>query len=631
VTPVVEYSCLFPFGGLGAGARGFLEASVQLLGREARFRSLGGIDLDREACADFERLTGSPSLCADVSKLTVDELRAFAGDVAPDVVFLSPPCKGSSGLLSGKKARTPKYTALNNLALDWVRLMLATWATPPRLVLFENVPGITRRARAMLAEVRRLLRGAGYVLHAGFHDCGALGGLAQHRKRFLLVARLQSSVASLLYQPPAKRVRGCGEVLETLPMPGDPAAGPLHKLPRISWLNWIRLALIPAGGDWRNIPPAVALPCASPDRHRNHYVVESWDEPAGTVTGATRPGSGALCVADPRAHAGDDDPEAQREWTKSGRKKSGGRHWFKGKYSPQPWDAPARTVIGGASNGANFVADPRVDGTRFNNVFPVSPWTEPVGAVNGGTGPTSGAPSVADPRVPRAFHGVYGVTAWDAPSDVVTGRATASTGSFSVADPRVRSESYPHTYGVLPWDAPSHVVSGTTASPGQGPFSVADPRLGCAPRAGAYRVVRWDAPAGTITGALQVDNGPGAVADPRIPADWTDPPGEPAPVIVALDGTWHRPLTTLELAALQGLPTTLDGKPLTLAGKSVARWRERIGNAVPVGTAAAIARQMLLTLSYADAGTFVLSGDGSGDVWVRDEERPAAAECGGVS
>ena len=62
-------------------------------------------------------------------------------------------------------------------------------------------------------------------------------------------------------------------------------------------------------------------------------------------------------------------------------------------------------------------------------------------------------------------------------------------------------------------------------------------------------------------------------------------------VIRALDGTWHRPLTTLELAALQGLPTQIDGEWLQLAGGSKARWRKRIGNAVPPATAEAIARE----------------------------------------
>jgi hypothetical protein len=77
-------------------------------------------------------------------------------------------------------------------------------------------------------------------------------------------------------------------------------------------------------------------------------------------------------------------------------------------------------------------------------------------------------------------------------------------------------------------------------------------------------------------------------------------------IIQALDGTWHRPFTTLELAALQSLVDPDD--PLALDGASDQSWRERIGNAVPSASAQAIAETMGLTLLLAWSGErFVLS------------------------
>lgn len=421
-------TALFPFCGLGAGALGFLQA-VSEDGPIHGFRSLGGIDLDAHACRDFETLTGSPALCADVWYLSPADVRRAFGERRPDVVFLSPPCKGASGLLSAEKARSEKYAQMNGLALAWVRLMLAAWPERPPLVLLENVPRLPRRAPEVLAQVRSLLQGAGYAIAEGYHDCGELGGLAQHRRRYLLVARHERTVPALLYQPHRLRVRGCGEVLEQLPLPGDPAAGQLHALPRISWLNWVRLALIPAGGDWRDLEGVLA------------------------------------------------EGQARREqWARYG------------------------------------VAD----------------WREPVGTVAG----------------------------------------SGSNGCFGVSDPRVQ-RAYDHGYAVLRWDQAAWTIA-TKTSPGCGAYAVADPRL---------------------------------------------PPPSPV-VIVAADGTWHRPLTLLELAALQGLPATVHGAPLTLAGKSRARWAERIGNAVPVGTAKAIAGQMLRTLSAAVDGNLHLS---SSAIWVQPE------------
>src|SRR5207249_4660510 len=80
------------------------------------------------------------------------------------------------------------------------------------------------------------------------------------------------------------------------------------------------------------------------------------------------------------------------------------------------------------------------------------------------------------------------------------------------------------------------------------------------------------------------------------PCNIANRPSLPAPkqtlvaIIRALDGTWHRPFTTLELAALQGLLE--PDEHLELEGRSDSAWRERIGNAVPSPTAAAIASVM---------------------------------------
>jgi hypothetical protein len=83
--------------------------------------------------------------------------------------------------------------------------------------------------------------------------------------------------------------------------------------------------------------------------------------------------------------------------------------------------------------------------------------------------------------------------------------------------------------------------------------------------------------------------------------------------IRALDGTWHRPFTTLELAYLQGLFDPEDQAELD--GMSDQAWRERIGNAVPPPAAQAIASEMGRTLLLAWSGeSFRLSAS---PIWVR--------------
>ena len=77
--------------------------------------------------------------------------------------------------------------------------------------------------------------------------------------------------------------------------------------------------------------------------------------------------------------------------------------------------------------------------------------------------------------------------------------------------------------------------------------------------------------------------------------------------------TDNRPLTTMELAALQGFPV-----PFQLEGRSHGSWRERIGNAVPPPAAQAVAETMLRTLLLNTAGvTFELDNE---PIWVRKIE-----------
>ena len=103
----------------------------------------------------------------------------------------------------------------------------------PSIILLENVPRITSRGKDLLHTVKGLLRSYGYAVSEGLHDCGELGGLAQHRRRYLLIARLPEKVTSFVYKPETHRVKALGEVIGPLPMPDDPAGGPWRPWPGI--------------------------------------------------------------------------------------------------------------------------------------------------------------------------------------------------------------------------------------------------------------------------------------------------------------------------------------------------------------------------------------------------------------
>lgn len=575
------------FCGLGGGAKGFNRASPRVGNMHGRFRCLGGVDVDPAAIADFSKAAGVPGTVLDMfdreqfrafhgvepppgwQECGPEAIRRAASNERPHVVFLSAPCKGFSGLLSEGKSRSDKYQALNRLTVRGVWLMLEAWADdPPELIAFENVPRIATRGRFLLDHIKDLLSAYGYAVAETTHDCGQLGGLAQSRKRFLMAARHIEKVPPFLYEPPQRPLQAVGSVLSRMPLPGDPAGGPMHRMPRLAWKTWVRLAFVEAGKDWRSlnrleVEDGVLRDYLIVPEYRAGYMgVNEWDKHVGTVAGQSLPTNGAFSIADPRfsqsALWNDGHAYGVRAWndhssTITSKLAAGSgygsvadprppnRPLFS-KYAVTRFDSNAGTVIGGDDSGAYAVADPRLEGIRHNNIFRVVNFDRPACAITGGTGPTAGAQCVADPR------------------------------------PGMRREKGDHYltgghYGVVPWTDPSGAVS-ASAGHDNGRWSVADPRI---------------------------DSLPGA--DDKLVA-----------VIRALDDTWHRPFTTLELAALQSLVDPEE--QLILDGLSDQAWRERIGNAVPPDAAEAIGNEIGRTLLLTWAGeTFQLS---AAPIWVRN-------------
>ncbi|GAB4071687.1 DNA cytosine methyltransferase [Ancylobacter sonchi] len=668
--------------GLGGGAKGFNRGRARVGMMNARFRCIGGVDSDAAAIRDFTRAAGVQGTVlnlfsteqyidfhdrpppADWREATTDDMRRAAHGERPHIVFASFPCKGFSGLLSETKSLTKKYKALNSLSFRGLWLALEAWKDdPPEFFIFENVPRIATRGRHFVDQLIALLRSYGYVVAETTHDCGVIGGLGQSRKRFLMVARHAKKVPPFLYEPPKRRLRGVGEILEKLPLPGDEErGGPMHRIPSLQWKTWVRLAFVEAGSDWRSLNRLAIADGVlrdygiAPDTGWQAGVlgVQPWNRHSGTVTGRGSPTNGTFAVADPRA------PDGALQY---------------GNFGVRDWALPTGAVINVKSPGQGgfAVSDPRLEGTpRFNNTFRIVGFGDHSPAVAGPGGPAGGL-AVADPRPSDRDdykQTKYRVTRMDEASGVVISASTTGNGAFAVADPRTGwpDAAHQNKMAVQDWDDPSKAVIGSDRV-GSGALCVADPRPGFGPSThhNILQVHQWEEPGKTVTVGTHPSGGALCVADPRpaalsredrteyltgghygvtgwdqssgaVPAfaknnngNWSvADPREPetalaaiealpeastnlVAIIRALDGTWHRPFTTLELAALQSLvdPETL----FTLEGRSDSAWRERIGNAVPPDAAAAIASVMGRTLLLAWAGeSFMLSAD---PIWVQ--------------
>ena len=352
-----------------------------------------------------------------------------------------------------------------------------------------------------------------------------------------------------------------------MPLAGDiEAAGPMHRVPALQWKTWVRLALVEAGKDWRSLNDLSIEDgylrdlIIVPEAYAGYLGVKNWGDSMGTVAGRSSPTNGAFSVADPRAR----------------------------------------------------------EGALQYQQYGVRRWDETSGAVIGVKSPGQGTFSVADPRDPGIGHGKYNVAEWDGLSRTVIAASTTGQGAFAVQDPRYlnwHKGASSRKLGITGWDATAGTVTGSQQV-ASGALSIADPRPGMAKvkgdpylTGGHYGVVPWEGQAGAVSASARQDNGRWSVADPRMPAA----NDRLTCVIRSLDGTWHRPFTTLELAALQSLVEPEE--QLELDGLSDQAWRERIGNAVPPSAAEAIAHVMGTTLLLAGAGeTFMLSNM---PVWVR--------------
>lgn len=529
---------------IGGGAAGFNEAEARVENVRARFECAGGIDVDPLRIRNFDMMTGARGTVMDLfsreqyvayhghlppedwrEAVPDDMRRAFGGDV--DVIFASPPCRGLTSLLNPKLVTTARYQALNQLTVRSVMLAVEAFRDSLKIFLLENVPGLGTKGRGLLQQIIAVLHNAGYSVAEDVHDCGEVGGLAQHRKRFLLVARHMERVPPFLYQPRRQRMKTLGEVIGSLPMPGDPAAGPMHRIPDLAWKTWKRLAFVEPGRDWKSLSGLEVV-----DGHLRDWGIAPIGSAAAELVGNPTPARG---------------PHNQV-------------------LGVRQWDAATGTVTGASRpmNGAFSVADPRYRGQRGRSTFGVRSMNERSGAITGSTGPTNG--------------------------------------SFSIADDRPDHDGGLPTYAIVPISAGARIASPLPTGNRGG--------------RGKYRVTALDDQAGTVIASSTTGEGAYAVADtsawPVAPGEGVLPHDDKRGVvrIIARDGTYHRPLTCLELCALQDLiPAEMAGKPFVLHGSETDQ-RQFIGDAVPPGAARQMAETILSSLLAAELGhRFIMSSE----------------------
>lgn len=161
------------FSGCGGISDGF---------RQNKFRIVGGIDFDKDSVKTFrENFPKSDAICADISKITNNNISERFANRNINIVVGGPPCQGFS---NANRWQNEKNDPRNKLFFDFLRFVKII---SPQIVLLENVRGILTKDNGY-AKVRIInhINKLGYKIYPTILNASDFG-VPQNRYRAFFV------------------------------------------------------------------------------------------------------------------------------------------------------------------------------------------------------------------------------------------------------------------------------------------------------------------------------------------------------------------------------------------------------------------------------------------------------------
>ncbi|WP_411340691.1 DNA cytosine methyltransferase [Sphingopyxis sp. J-6] len=254
--------------------------------QSAGFKVVGAFDSWRPAVASYRlNFREHPCFLEDVSNLTSDRISELGLPNHIDLVAGGPPCQGFSVQRIGEDE-----DSRNDLILAFGRVVIGTNA---RAFMMENVRGLLgARGRAVLARFVTLMESSGYCVEIKTLDAADFG-VPQNRQRVFVVGLRSNNVDHFSFPTPtADRWRTVQEALQDLPPASEIGSisppDPLHVETPLSPLNRQRIAIVPPGGGFEDLPVELRANChkngAARIGHRSVYGRLHPERPAGTIT-----------------------------------------------------------------------------------------------------------------------------------------------------------------------------------------------------------------------------------------------------------------------------------------------------------------------------------------------------------
>ena len=263
-----DYNVIDLFCGCGGLSKGFEMAGYNIL---------LGVDNNGPALQTFEyNHKGSVGLNADLSdKETFKRIEQIVGDRSIDVIVGGPPCQGFS--LTGPRQFDDERNKLYLAMIETVKRFR------PKAFMIENVPGMaTLYKGAVKDEIIRRFTQIGYIMNSQIL-CSSDYGVPQIRNRLVFIGIRDSKVPFQFPKPccnPEDYVT-CEQAIGDLPslenalgaevsnyeiepftdyqrmMRGN--CNTLYNHKAIDHKQFVKdtIALVPDGGNWKDLPPGV--------------------------------------------------------------------------------------------------------------------------------------------------------------------------------------------------------------------------------------------------------------------------------------------------------------------------------------------------------------------------------------
>lgn len=273
--------------------------------KRAGFNVVAGVEVDQGIAKTYE--TNHPTIkmiLKDIRKVTGKEILKKTGLDEIDLVAGCPPCQGFSSLTSKHKSDDPR----NDLVLEMARIIKEL---KPKMVMMENVSGITSRGKGFLDKFVSKLEGMGYLVNMSVLQMADYG-VPQSRKRFVLLAgkgfkidfpkktngrkgNLQKGLKPWLKLEDVINEMKKPITFSTALKKGGPKKFNWHVIADLKDISIKRLKALDAGHNRTSLPKELRPDChkKSDKGFSNVYGRLSWDQVPPTITsGFTTPAMG---------------------------------------------------------------------------------------------------------------------------------------------------------------------------------------------------------------------------------------------------------------------------------------------------------------------------------------------------